>query len=157
MKNLSDVEVYRNELRKKYLPGAEFKESVVGTGGVDHLALISSDLKATTEFYTTVLQMRLVKVMANRDEPTSTHIFLDMGGGNMLAFFDFPKHGKERTTRGVGSMHHVALKSGETQFRELIVRLKDRGIPYSLHGTEEQGSIYLRDPDNIQVEVTTGY
>ena len=75
----------------------------------------------------------------------------------MLAFFDFPKHGKERTTRGAGSMHHVALKSSEPQFKRLILRLKDRGISYSLHGTEEQGSIYLRDPDNIQVEVTTGY
>ena len=157
MKNLSDVEVYRNELRKKYLAVAEFKESVVGTGGVDHLALISSDLKATTEFYTTVLQMRLVEVMVNRDEPTSTHIFLDMGGGNMLAFFDFPKHEKQRTTRGVGSMHHVALKANARQFKELILRLKNRGIPCSLHGTEERGSIYLRDPDNIQVEVTTGY
>jgi hypothetical protein len=43
------------------------------------------------------------------------------------------------------------------RFKALIVRLKNKGIAYSLHGTEERGSVYLRDPDNIQVEVTTGY
>ena len=46
---------------------------------------------ATIRFYTEVLNMRLAKIVTNRDEPTSTHIFLDMGGGNMLAFFDFPE------------------------------------------------------------------
>ena len=114
MKNLSDVEVYRNVLRKKYLPVAEFKESGVGTGGVHHLALISSDLQAITEFYTTILQMRLVEVMANRDEATSTHIFLDMGGGNMLAFFDFPSMEKSGQLAGSGVciMLHLRLTRG---------------------------------------------
>ena len=127
------------------------------TGGVDHLALICSDLHATIEFYTDVLKMRLVKVVPNRDEPTSTHIFLDMGGGNLLAFFDFPKHGPDRTVRGVGSMHHVALKAGRAQYAQLVSDLDAKGIPYSLHGDREQGAVYLRDPDGIMVEVTTGY
>ena len=157
MSERSDYEKYREELRSRYLSSAESRTGEVGTEGVDHLALISSDLGATIEFYTSVLQMRLTKIVANRDEPTSTHIFLDMGGGNLLAFFDFPKHGDEPAVRGIGSMHHVALKATQVRFKALIVTLKTRGIAYSLHGTEERGSVYLRDPDNIQVEVTTGY
>ena len=157
MSERSDYEKYREELRSRYLSSADSRTGEVGTEGVDHLAVISSDLGATIEFYTSVLQMRLTKIVANRDEPTSTHIFLDMGGGNLLAFFDFPKHGDEPAVRGIGSMHHVALKATQVRFKALIVTLKTRGIAYSLHGTEERGSVYLRDPDNIQVEVTTGY
>ena len=157
MSERSDYEKYREELRSRYLSSADSRNGEVGTEGVDHLALISFDLGATIEFYTSVLQMRLTKIIANRDEPTSTHIFLDMGGGNLLAFFDFPKHGDEPAVRGIGSMHHVALKATQVRFKALIVTLKTRGIAYSLHGTEERGSVYLRDPDNIQVEVTTGY
>ena len=147
----------RSQLRRRYLSNVESKEKPVGTEGVDHLALISSDLSATIEFYTEVLKMRLTQIVANRDEPTSTHIFFDMGGGNSLAFFDFPKHGSEPTVRGIGSMHHIALKAARVEFEELISRLNTMGINYSLHGTVEKGSVYLQDPDNIQVEITTGY
>ena len=80
-----------------------------------------------------------------------------MGGGNQLAFFDFPQKDTEPTIRGVGSMHHVALKATSEQFRALLTNLDEKGLPYSLHGSREKGSVYMRDPDNIQVEVTTGY
>jgi catechol 2,3-dioxygenase-like lactoylglutathione lyase family enzyme len=80
-----------------------------------------------------------------------------MGGGNQLAFFDFPEKGPARTVRGVGSMHHVALKAAPRHFRSLLATLKEKNIPYSLHGTENAGSVYVRDPDEILVEVTTGY
>lgn len=152
-----EYDQHRSQLRRRYLSNVESKEKPVGTEGVDHLALISSDLSATIEFYTEVLKMRLTQIVANRDEPTSTHIFFDMGGGNSLAFFDFPKHGSEPTVRGIGSMHHIALKAARVEFEELISRLNTMGINYSLHGTVEKGSVYLQDPDNIQVEITTGY
>jgi catechol 2,3-dioxygenase-like lactoylglutathione lyase family enzyme len=101
--------------------------------------------------------MRLTRIVANRDDPTSTHIFLDMGGGNQLAFFDFPEKGPARTVRGVGSMHHVALKGSPEQLRTILATLQERQIPHSLHGSPESGSVYVRDPDEILVEVTTGY
>jgi len=150
-------EARRAELRHRYLECGSTESAPLGTGGVDHLALISSDLDATIRFYTEVLGMRLAKVVPNRDEPTSTHIFLDMGGGNMLAFFDFPEKSSSPTVRGIGSMHHVALKATAAQYEALLARLGEREIPYSLHGSEEKGSVYMRDPDNILVEVTTGY
>lgn len=146
----------RRELRARYLPHGEAPAGTVPTVGVDHLALICSDLEATIEFYTRVLGMRLTRIMTNRDEPSSTHIFLDMGGGNQLAFFDFPKKGPARTVRGVGSMHHVALKASPEHYRRIVSGLKAGQVPHSLHGSEEAGSVYVRDPDQILVEVTTG-
>ena len=119
-------------------PGAE----VFGIGG-------NSD--------TDVLKMRLTKVITNHDDPTSTHIFLDMGGVNQLAFFDFPEKDTDPTVRGVGSMHHIALKASSEQFCAVLATLKARGIPHDTHGGDDTDSVYLRDPDNILVEVTTGY
>lgn len=157
MPELSEYQARREELKKRYIPADTDISQAVHTSGVDHLALICSDLTATVRFYTEVLGMRLTKVMANRDEPTSTHIFLDMGGGNQLAFFDFPEKGPARTVRGVGSMHHVALKATPEKFAAILTTLKDKHVQYSLHGTETAGSVYVRDPDDILVEVTTGY
>ncbi len=157
MAELSVYQKRREELKQHYLSAGEPVPSPVHTGGVDHLALICTDLEATVRFYTEILGMRLTKVMQNRDEPTSTHIFLDMGGGNQLAFFDFPEKGPARTVRGVGSMHHVALKAQPEQLRTILATLKEKQVPHSLHGSAESGSVYVRDPDDILVEVTTGY
>ena len=151
------VEEKREALRRRFMTETAPATSPVATGGVDHLALICSDLEATIAFYTQALKMRLTKVIRNRDEPSSTHIFMDMGGGNQLAFFDFPKHGPDRTVRGVGSMHHVALKATAEKYQEIVRGLKAQGIEHSIHGSESKGSVYMRDPDNIMVEVTTGY
>ena len=54
-------------------------------------------------------------------------------------------------------MHHIALKATPEQFQALLAKLDEKQVQYSLHGTREKGSVYMRDPDNIQVEVTTGY
>ncbi len=157
MPELSEYEARREKLKERYMADDRPVGQAVGTGGVDHLALICSDMDSTIQFYTEVLGMRLAKVIQNRDDPTSTHIFLDMGGGNMMAFFDFPEHSQDAVKRGIGAMHHVALKAEPAQYHALLARLKKTDVTYSLHGTEELGSVYMRDPDNILVEVTTGY
>lgn len=125
------------------------------TRGVHHLALVCSDLERTIEFYTNVLGMPLVKIVPNRDEPTSTHIFFDMGGGNLLAFFDFPEHHTDPTFLGVGSMHHVAISTPPEAYRTILHRVRARDVRHSLHGSDTAGSIYLHDPDGILVEITS--
>ncbi len=153
-----DYQARRAAIIEKYKPSNQPTGSApVGTGGVDHLALICSDIGQTIEFYTEVVGMTLNKVVPNRDEPSSTHIFLDMGGGNFLAFFDFPEKGPAKTERGVGSMHHLALKGTPEQYKNALKTLRERGIEHDVHGNEEKGSVYFRDPDGILLEITTGY
>ncbi len=154
MDQTNPFEAKRRALQDQFMDADAPADSPVGTDGVHHLVLISSDLEATVRFYTQILNMRLVKVMENHDDPTSTHIFLDMGGGNMMAFFDFPEQGDAPVVRGIGAMHHVALKAVPDQYKALFVRLKEQGIEYSLEGTEEAGSVYIGDPDNALIEVT---
>jgi len=157
MADLSYYQKRRQALKRSYLSSGEGEPRPLQTGGVDHLALICSELERTIAFYAEVLGMRLTQIVRNRDERTSTHIFFDMGGANQLAFFDFPESESGRTVRGVGSMHHVALKTQPEQMRAIIGRLDKHHISYSMHGTPDAGSVYVRDPDEILVELTTGY
>jgi len=91
-------------------------------GGVNHLALVCSDMKRTVEFYTEVLGMRLIKTI-NLPGGSGQHFFFDMGGGNALAFFWFPDApdpvpgvsapvtlpGLGEWKSAIGSMNHVAF------------------------------------------------
>ena len=87
MGELDRYQARREELKQRYLPHGEAPAGTVPTTGVDHLALICSDLEATIEFYTTVLGMRLTKIVTNRDEPTSTHIFSGYGWRESAGLF----------------------------------------------------------------------
>jgi catechol 2,3-dioxygenase-like lactoylglutathione lyase family enzyme len=57
--------------------------------GINHLALVCSDMARTVDFYTNVLGIPLIKTL---DLPggMGQHFFFDIGNGNLLAFFWFP-------------------------------------------------------------------
>lgn len=93
--------------------------------GVHHLALVSKDMARTVDFYTNVLDMKLVKGF-DLGLDGGQHFFFDMGGGNLLAFFWFK--GAAEAAPGIasaeglvregesilsahGSMNHVAFKA----------------------------------------------
>ena len=58
--------------------------------GVHHVALLSSDVQRTVDFYQGLLEFPLTEMFENRDYEGSTHFFFDIGNGNALAFFDLP-------------------------------------------------------------------
>ncbi|MEW6296492.1 MAG: VOC family protein [Thermodesulfobacteriota bacterium] len=122
--------------------------------GVNHLALVSSDMNRTVQFYTQVLGLRLVRAQRNDDDPSSRHYFFDLGGGNLLAFFDFP--GSRPGQVGTGPMHHVAfsVESGE-KLEELRQQLRRKGVEVSpIVDHDFIRSIYFRDPDGILLEAS---
>src|SRR3954451_19559147 len=57
--------------------------------GINHLALVCSDMERTVDFYTNVLGMPLVKTI-ELPQNMGQHFFFDIGGGDCLAFFWFP-------------------------------------------------------------------
>lgn len=157
----SGYEVRRAALRQRYGVDNTDTEARAGsvdrTGGIDHLALVCADIERTLAFYTDVLGMRVTRIVANRDEPSSTHAFLDVGGGNLLAFFDFPESRPHRAAAGTGGMHHVAMRASQEQYAGVVQALAARGIPHSIHGDARDGSCYFRDPDGILLEIRTAY
>ena len=75
----------------------------------------------------------------------------------MLAFFDFPGHGPAPVQRGIGAKHHDAFKADVGKYKAIIDTLKARKIDYSIHASEDTGSVYFRDPNDIHLEVKAGY
>ena len=158
----------------------EWQNEEFDFGGVNHLALVCSDMKRTVEFYTQVLGMRLIKTI-ELPAGSGQHFFFDMGGANALAFFWFPDApdpvpgvsapvtvpGLGEWTSAVGSMNHIAFNVPEERFLEYRAKLKAKGVrvsPILDHDDSEFGvarelhdgvfvrSFYFQDPDGILLE-----
>lgn len=137
----------------------------VPTRGVDHLALVTEDMKATMDFYTRVLRMRLVHVRRvpferDRGQPpydNLRHYFFDMGNDSLLAFFEYPKD-LARSNRDLpGGMQHLAFHVPRTDFDGLVAHVKSCGIP--VIGPVPLGgrfwSVYFYDVNGIRLELAT--
>jgi catechol 2,3-dioxygenase-like lactoylglutathione lyase family enzyme len=150
--------------------------------GLNHLALVCSDMARTVDFYTKVLGFPLVKTVELPGD-MGQHFFFDIsnGGGQTLAFFWFPNApegipGVTHTSRdiaaggvsAVSSMNHVAFDVAPEDIERLRQQLKDAGVSCSpiinhddspIGGSREMHpgvfvrSVYFRDPDDISLEL----
>jgi catechol 2,3-dioxygenase-like lactoylglutathione lyase family enzyme len=148
--------------------------------GVNHLALVCSDMERTVDFYANVLGMPLVKTI-ELPNGMGQHFFFDIGGGDCLAFFWFPNApaaapgvassaglpGVGDLTTAIASMNHVAFDVSPEKFDEYVRRLQEKGIEVSdvlNHDDSEWGvskdvtddvfvrSVYFFDPDGVLLE-----
>lgn len=148
--------------------------------GVNHVALVCRDMARTVDFYTTVLGMPLVKTIELPDGK-GQHFFFDVGNGNCIAFFWFPKAPEPAPgvsgapalpdagdlTSAIASMNHLAFDVPPDRFDEYVERLHAKGIETSTvlnHDDSEATvsedvhpgvyirSVYFFDPDGILLE-----
>jgi glyoxylase I family protein len=142
----------RTELQERYIkPAAERPASTAR--GVHHLALICSDVEQTINFYQGILGFPLIELIENRDYAGSSHLFFDIGNGNLLAFFDFPGLGLQRCVESIGSVQHLAISVEPEQFEALKQNLDEHGITYLGPDRGITNSVYFKDPDGIQIEL----
>ncbi|HWA89370.1 MAG TPA: VOC family protein [Rhizomicrobium sp.] len=147
--------------------------------GVNHLALVSSDMQRTVDFYTGLLGMPLIKTI-DLPRGMGQHFFFDLGNGDSLAFFWFPNAPKAQpgvasATRGMlpgpsahGSMNHVAINVPADRLDEYYDKLTAKGIECSRVINHDDSpmqaslettpttfvrSIYFYDPDGIALEL----
>jgi catechol 2,3-dioxygenase-like lactoylglutathione lyase family enzyme len=139
------------------------------TRGVHHLALVTDDMRRTTEFYADVLGMPLVHAMrvppglgsgpGNRGNPPYEeirHYFFDMGQDSLLAFFEVPHGAEPRSNRNaVGGMQHVAFTVTRARFDEIEHRLDAAGVAHTPRLAQLPGmqGIYFYDPNGIRLEM----
>jgi len=147
--------------------------------GVNHLALVSSDMKRTVDFYSGTLGMPLIKTI-DLPQGMGQHFFFDLGNGDSLAFFWFPnapaaQPGVASAARGMlpgpsahGSMNHIAINVPGDKIDEYHAKLQAKGIECSRVISHDDSpmqaslevtpttfvrSIYFFDPDGIALEL----
>ncbi|MCU1601562.1 MAG: glyoxalase [Frankiales bacterium] len=118
--------------------------------GVHHIALLSSDVQRTIDFYQGLLGFPLTEVFENRDYPNSTHFFFDIGAGNAIAFFDFPGLDLGPYAEVLGGLHHLAISISRENWDVAVAKLRDAGVELHL---ESGVSAYFRDPDGARLEL----
>ncbi len=138
-----------DRLRTTYQRPADSRPSS-SAQGLHHLALLSSDVTATIEFYQGILEFPLTDLFENRDYPGSTHFFFDIGNGNGLAFFDFPGLDLGPYAEVLGGLHHIAISVSEDKWHHLRNNLEQAGVEIVF---EDRSSIYFMGPDGERLEL----
>ncbi len=139
----------RNEISARHL-NARGDRPPSAARGVHHIALLSSDVERTVEFYQGLLEFPLTEMFENRDYGGSTHFFFDIGNGNSLAFFDLPGLDLGPYAEVLGGLHHLAISVEPARWQHLKDKLDREGIGYAhIDGS----SIYFPDPDGARLEL----
>jgi catechol 2,3-dioxygenase-like lactoylglutathione lyase family enzyme len=148
--------------------------------GINRVALVSRDMAETVDFWTNVMDFKLVKTL---NLPGGRqHFFFDSGNGGTISFIYFPDAPKaapgvssvhvDKTLRGnrtaVGSMNHIAIDIPLERFQEYYDKLKARSVSltHTYHnddpdppGTMEKRpstwvqSLYFWDPNGVRMEL----
>ncbi len=127
-----------------------------------HVAYRCRDAKQTVEWYQKHLGMDFVLAIAEDHVPSThepdpyMHLFLDAGGGNILAFFELPNSpemGRDENTPAW--VQHIAFKVGSVaELEETKARLQAAGI--DVVGVTDHvifKSIYFFDPNGHRLEL----
>jgi catechol 2,3-dioxygenase-like lactoylglutathione lyase family enzyme len=129
---------------------------------IHHVAYRCRDAKETVEWYRDNLGMDFVLAIAEDQVPSTgeadpyMHVFLDAGGGNVLAFFELPtKPDMGRDPNTPEWVQHIAFKVKD---RETLLAYRQR---LEANGVEVLGvtdhslfhSIYFFDPNGHRVEL----
>ena len=102
-----------------------------------HVAYRCKDAKETVNWYVKHLNMNFVLAIAEDHVPSThapdpyMHLFLDAGGGNVLAFFELPNSpAMGRDTNTPEWVQHIAFKVDSVKtLEETKARLEAAGVP----------------------------
>ncbi|MFT5530520.1 MAG: catechol 2,3-dioxygenase-like lactoylglutathione lyase family enzyme [Candidatus Poriferisodalaceae bacterium] len=126
--------------------------------GVNHLALITPDMDATTRFYAGVLGMPLVATLM---AGPMRHYFFEIGPGNTVAFFEIAD--AETFEKGSGSaapypvqMDHISFNvADESELLALRARLEAAGSEVTVVVDHDLiQSVYFTDNNGIALEAS---
>lgn len=129
-----------------------------GWRGVNHLALVTPDMDATTRFYAGVLEMPLVATLM---AGPMRHYFFEIAPGNTVAFFEID--GAETFPKGAGgpAPHPVQLDHISFNVRDaaaldaLRTRLTEAGTEVTeIVDHDSIQSVYFSDNNGIALEAS---
>ena len=129
---------------------------------IHHVAYRCNDARETVEFYREMLGMEFMLAFSEDHVPSTKepdpymHVFLDAGGGNVLAFFELPTRppmGSDPNTPAW--VQHIAFEVDTLEtLMDAKRRLEAQGI--EVLGPTDHGlfkSIYFFDPNGHRLEL----
>jgi glyoxylase I family protein len=132
------------------------------TNGVHHVAYRCKDAKETVDWYERVLGFAYTNAFAEDYVPSTgaydpyMHIFLDCGGGNVIAFFELPNQpemGRDENTPEW--VQHLAFKVADFDtLKAAKEHIEAQGVDVlgpTYHGIFR--SIYFFDPNGHRLEL----
>jgi catechol 2,3-dioxygenase-like lactoylglutathione lyase family enzyme len=128
------------------------------TQGVHHITIVGANRQTSIDFWEGVLGMPFVFEQPNLDNESESHLYFDPGDGRLITVFTNEERtpDPERTSTGIGAVHHVAFSLSQATFRQAVERLDERGIRHS--GVKDRGfmdSIYFEDPLGLLIELAS--
>ncbi len=129
---------------------------------IHHVAYRCKDAKQTVEWYERHLGMNFVLAIAENEVPSTKapdpymHVFLDAGGGNILAFFELPSQpemGRDPNTPAW--VQHLAMKVDSVDTL-LATKAKLEAAGIDVLGPTDHTifkSIYFFDPNGHRIEL----
>jgi catechol 2,3-dioxygenase-like lactoylglutathione lyase family enzyme len=119
--------------------------------GIDHVALAVRDVEQSAQWYIDVLGFE------RRYEGMWNGVPTFIGKGNMaIALFPAHNNGSKSAARTGGiRMLHLAFRADHRNFVAAQKELNRRSIKFEFQDHEISHSIYFRDPDGHQLEITT--
>jgi glyoxalase family protein len=122
--------------------------------GIHHVTAICGAAQDNVDFFTGIMQQRLVKKTVNFDAPDTYHLYYgDQAGrpGTILTFFPFANAAPGRSGPGMASAYAYALPTAE--FDAMMDRLALAAVDFDLMARFGARVMVLRDPDGAPVEV----
>lgn len=129
---------------------------------IHHVAYRCIDAKETVDWYARMLGMTFTTAFAEDKVPSTgeddpyMHVFLDCGGGNVLAFFELPNQpAMGRDTNTPAWVQHIAFEvEDEAALLAAKAHLEEQGVDVlgpTWHGVFK--SIYFFDPNGHRIEL----
>ena len=118
--------------------------------GIDHVAIGVRDIERSAKWYTEVLGFERLREGVWGGVPTF------VGKGNTgIALFPATVNAKSASAGRQVRLLHLAFRADRENFLAAQRELETRGIKLEFQDHEISHSIYFRDPDGHQLEITT--
>ena len=121
--------------------------------GLHHVTAISGAPQANLDFYSGVLNQRLVKKTVNFDDPATYHLYYgDTAGtpGTIMTFFPFADAGPGRAGPGMASAVAYTVPDLDARMEALALDAAAFDGPWERFG---QRGIALKDSDGLRIEL----
>jgi len=118
---------------------------------LDHVALSVQDVERSANWYIDILGFERQHDGLWNNVP----VFIGKGDAAIALFPVRPNERSTSSSRAQPRILHFALRADRANFLAAQAELKNRAIEFQFQDHEISHSIYFRDPDGHEIEITT--